>query len=255
MCRPLHRSFTAADDHSEEEKTVLMAPKIRATLIPRAAVETTPKTSGISTASTSKASGTATTSKAPGISTTSRMTDEHRINREPLIITLGLDNFESHPRANTSKLLADFIKEKRGGKSYNVNLDQDADIIEEAIRASRPKLFRGLRIVLIDCRSLNDPQAIKHIGTHPNILDACARHKSFNSIAETIGVGIKKAIDDDVPVCYVCVLQVWTTPKRRSQRGYFRVPRGHGRHLRLSASLGSRMAAENLRRKVRRLQA
>ena len=104
---------------------------------------------------------------------------EHRNNRNPLIVTLGLDNFESHPDGKPSKLLADFIKEKRGGKSYNVRLDQDANIVEEALRASRPDLFRKRRIVLVDCRPLNDPQAIKHIGTHPEILDACARHKNF----------------------------------------------------------------------------
>ena len=83
--------------------------------------------------------------------------------------------------------MADFIWEKHNGFSYGVEVVRDTHVIAGALRASRPELFKDRHNIPIDCRSLNDPQATKHIGLHPNILDACSNQRGVEAIAKSIG--------------------------------------------------------------------
>ena len=121
-----------------------------------------------------------------------------------LVITMGLDNFESHPKGRSTSILADYIIAEYAGQSSMVSVEDDAHVIKEALRASRPDLFKDRRIVLIDCRTLNGPRATRHIGIHPNILDATADSPAFLHMDDAIGAITKATGKDDVPAAYVC---------------------------------------------------
>ena len=84
-----------------------------------------------------------------------------------------------------------------------MSVEDDAAVIKEALRASRPDLFTGRRIALIDCRTLNDPKATRHTGIHPRILQATADNIQFENIADVIGACIKETQKGDQPAAYV----------------------------------------------------
>ena len=60
------------DDGSEDEKTVLMAPKVQCRLVPNG--------------------------------------------ESPLVVTMGLENFEFHPEGHRSRIVHEFIRQRRDGR-------------------------------------------------------------------------------------------------------------------------------------------
>ena len=90
-----------------------------------------------------------------------------------------LENFETNPDADGSDKLSRHLAENYRGKSRNFDVKENEMLIKEALKASRPTLFRGRRIKLVDCRGLNDPKATKHLSTHPVILEATVNNPEF----------------------------------------------------------------------------
>ena len=168
----------------------------------------------------------------------------------PLVVTMGLENFEFHPEGHRSRIVHEFIRQRRDGRSWYIGVVQGAHVIKEALKASRPEMFRWRRIVLIDCRALNDPQATQHIGVHPRILDACARHKAIRDTAKVIGYGARRAMSDGVPVAYVCICKSGRHRSVAVSKGLLWVFAGHERDWRRREPLGPRMGSTDLWRSM-----
>ena len=55
-------------------------------------------------------------------------------------LTMEMQNFERHPSPSDSKILKDFLGDKRRGKSNSVYASgEDGKFIQEALRAARPE--------------------------------------------------------------------------------------------------------------------
>eukprot|EP00959_Pyramimonas_sp_CCMP1952_P129511 2708215-Pyramimonas_sp.AAC.1 len=71
---------------------------------------------------------------------------------------MGLENFESHPDASGSQLLAEYLRDKHRGKSYGMSTaEHDGQILCEASIAARPEPGDFDRLIFVDTRELNDP--------------------------------------------------------------------------------------------------
>ena len=116
-----------------------------------------------------------------------------------MICTVGLENFETHPDGDRSTSVHDHLGQYYQGKSSGLSVDDNEYLIKEALKKSRPSLFRGRRIVLVDCRALMDPHKTGHIGLHPDILRATVKNRHFESIAKKIAGGILDAEERGLP--------------------------------------------------------
>ena len=96
-----------------------------------------------------------------------------------VLCTVGLDNFVSHPDSDMTTTLRAHLDAYYRGNYHDFHVGENEYLIKEALKWSRPRLFRGRRIVLVDCRSLDDLRATEHIGWHPEILEASVANAHF----------------------------------------------------------------------------
>ncbi|CAK0826163.1 unnamed protein product [Prorocentrum cordatum] len=86
--------------------------------------------------------------------------------------------FESHPAGTDSQLLTGHIASHRRGKSRDMSISgKDGKTLVDALVASRPKLGEFERLTFVDTWKLDDPQSMRRIGVHPQILKASAENR------------------------------------------------------------------------------
>eukprot|EP00959_Pyramimonas_sp_CCMP1952_P279024 5833814-Pyramimonas_sp.AAC.1 len=120
--------------------------------------------------------------------------------------TMGLDNFESHLHCSGSAMLIDHIHHVYKVKSSRMILEKDIDTVHRAIVAAMPRVFSQVdQVAFIDCRGLNDPTSTRHIGYHPNILEASVENDNFNEITHESMLSLfGHAQNTRIAVIFIC---------------------------------------------------
>lgn len=101
-----------------------------------------------------------------------------------IVCSLGLRNFERNPDNRLHQHeLRDYVEKQLEGKFGRFRLDDyNKMFVKSILTKEQPELVRGRRVVVLDCRSIDDPDRYPHVGTYPEIFEKVIAHPKLKDI-------------------------------------------------------------------------
>ena len=101
-----------------------------------------------------------------------------------------MKNFELNPDNKLhQKKLRSYVEKDLQGKFGRFHLDDyNRSFLRSILTEELPEMFNGRRIILVDCRSIDDPDRYPHVGTYPEIFEKVMNHPKLNRYAHPITI-------------------------------------------------------------------